>query len=286
MDNYKKNLHYPFIFFLVHSILYLISYAIGITNFYIILSSQYKSFFISSYIILGLSLIFMIKLIFLFKSSIDSIDNIKCSLIIYVIMSIISLVFIVVEYFLIFKNINDSKCILEKKYKIAYICISLFYHAYNNLIFIYECYIVIKAVHQNISERIQLQILEQRNNNNNNDYNNDKNKTQSSEKSKKDESFIKEETIVIVQGNFKEEIENNNENIVKIKKNSNLQNSSNTSRILKNENNDEDNKIYSIKKEKNMNNNRDINSKRLIINKPPPNNKKPNLRINSDNEEV
>ena len=283
MENERKNLHYPFIFIRIHSFIYLISYAIGITNFYVILSSEYKSFFISSFIILGLVFIFMVKLVCLFKSSYDSNDSIKCSLIIYTIMSIISLIFIVVEYYLIFKNINDPKCLLEKPYKIVYLCISLLYHVYNNLIFIYECYIVIKAVDKNISERIQSQNLQQGNNN----INNEKLETQSSEKAKKDISFVKEDTIVIVKGKFKDEQENQNENMVNIKNVSNIKNSSNTSRIFKDENNDEiEFKINNIENEKNMENNNNIYINKIIVRKIVPDNKKSNKKTNFDDEEL
>lgn len=193
----RKNLSYSFKFILVHVILYPLNYAIDIINFIFLLSLQIKSFFISCYIVQGLVLIFMVKMLGLFKSSYDATENIKCSLIIYTCLSVISLIFSAVEYFLILKNISLPKSQLDIKYKYTIISIGIFYHIYNNLIFIYECYIVTKGVKQNIEDRIQLQITERHS-----DVANNKNETQSSEKPKKIESFVKEDTVYIIEGKF------------------------------------------------------------------------------------
>ena len=196
MENFSKNLNFPFKFIRIHCFLYFISYGIALVNYFIIIPLKYKSFFISYFTIISLELIFLIKLVCLFKSSYDSTDSIKCILIIYNIMSFISAIFVVVEYILIFKNIKDPNCKLQMKYKIPILCISLLYYLYNNLIFIFEIYIVLKAIKQCIIDRIQSQSNERSN------ANNERNATQSSEKTRKCESFIKEDTIYIIQDNI------------------------------------------------------------------------------------
>jgi len=194
MENFNKNFDFPFKFVLVHSFLYFISYGIALVNYYIIVPLKYKTFFISYFTIISLELIFLAKLLCLFKSTYDSTDSIKCILLIYSIMSIASLIFVSIEYVLIFKNIKDPNCKLEIKYKIPVLCISLLYYIYNNLAFIYESYIVLKGLKQCIIDRLQTQSNER--------CGNEGNVTQSSEKAKKIESFVKEDTIYIIQGNL------------------------------------------------------------------------------------
>lgn len=194
MENFNKNFNFPFKFILVHSFLYFISYGIALVNYYIIVPFKYKTFFISYFTIISLELIFLSKLLCLFKSSYDSTDNIKCILLIYSIMSIISLIFVSIEYVLIFKNIKEPNCQLEMKYKIPVLCISLLYYMYNNLIFIYEGYIVLKGLKQCIIDRLETQSNER--------GGNEGNVTQSSEKAKKIESFVKEDTVYIIHGNL------------------------------------------------------------------------------------
>jgi len=193
MENFNKNFNFPFKFILVHSLLYFISYGIALVNYYIIVPLKYKTFFISYFTIISLELIFLAKLLCLFKSTYDSTDNIKCTLLIYSIMSIASLIFVSVEYVLIFKNIKEPNCKLEMKYKIPVLCISLLYYMYNNLIFIYESYIVLQGLKQCIIDRLQSQ---------SNERGNEGNVTQSSEKAKKIESFVKEDTVYIIHGNL------------------------------------------------------------------------------------
>ena len=220
MENNTSNYIRPHKYILIHTILYPISYVLGILNFSIILISQYRSFFISCYIIQGLVIIFMVKMICLFKSKYDSTENIRCTLIIYIALSFISLIFVSIEYLLIFKNFNLSRCKMDKKYKIAFVCIGIIYHTYHNLSFIYECFIVVKAVKKNIQDRVQIQIAEIRH-----EIDKNKNETQSSEKPKKNESFVKEDTIYIIQGKFDEK--SNNENNICNIKNININNNDN-----------------------------------------------------------
>lgn len=214
MDNFRKNLSFPFKFILIHLFLYFISYGIALVNYFIIVPFKYKTFFICYFTIISLELIFMIKLVCLFKASYDSTDNIKCILIIYAIMSFISAIFISVEYVLIFQNIKDPTCKLEMRNKIPIICISLLYCAYNNLIFIFECYIVLKGLKQCILDRIQSQ------SNRRNNVNDERVATQSSEKTKKYESFVKEDTIYIIHGNLNNKPSSiNNEDVIIINNN-------------------------------------------------------------------
>jgi len=241
MENFSKNLSFPFKFILIHLFLYFVSYGIALVNYFIIVPLKYKTFFISYFTIISLELIFMIKLVCLFKASYDSTDNIKCILIIYTIMSFISAIFVSVEYVLIFKNIKDPTCKLEMRYKIPIICISLLYYAYNNLIFIFECYIVLKGLKQCIMDRIQSQ------SNGRNNVNNERVATQSSEKTKKYESFVKEDTIYIIHGNLNNKSSSiNNVEVI------NINNNICDSKDKINENND--------KNKKNKNGNKEFNT--------------------------
>ena len=83
MENNKVDLSFLFKFILIHIILYPVSYAFDIVNFCIILSSRYNRFFILYYIIEGLDIIFMEKLLLTLKSKNELFESIKCSLIIY-----------------------------------------------------------------------------------------------------------------------------------------------------------------------------------------------------------
>ena len=209
MENNSKNYNFPYKYMIIHTILYPISYVLDILNFSIILAEKYRSFFISCYIVQGLVIIFMVKFLCLFKSKYDSTDNIRCIIIIYTFLSLISLIFVGIEYLLILKNFNLPKCKMDKKYKIPFICIGILYHAYHNLSFIYECIIILKAVKKNIDERIQNQAAENQNEKN-------KNETQSSEKQDKKESLVKEDTIYIIHGNFNDKLNNEFSNIQRI----------------------------------------------------------------------
>lgn len=250
MDNNKKHFNYPFRYFLIHIILTPISYTFGILNFTIILCLKYRSFFISSFIIQVLVIIFMIKLLCLFKTKFDSTDNIKCTLIIYSFLSFIALIMVSIEYTLIFQNINLPKSQMDKKYKISFICISILYHIYHNLNFIYEFYIVIREIKKYLDDRVDAQISERRNAQNKN-----KNETQSSEKPKKNESFIKEDTIYIIHG----KINDNSIQSDNIKENAcNIKNNNNSERKL----NQEDNKEV-----KNNNENKNISKESYINSK-------------------
>lgn len=257
MENYKKNINFSIIFIRIHFILYLISYGIDIVNYQIILSSKYKSFFISLYIIIALLLILMLRMIYLLKSPSDLTDSIKSSLIVYIIMSVICLIFVIVEYMLIFQNFNDQNCKLQKKYKILFLIISLLYHVYNNLIFVFECYIITLALNNKILDRIQSQNSEERNENNDINSNNG---TQSSETAKKSEPYIKEDTIYIIYGKTKEDFLNNiHNNIYNIT--CDIKNS--TERTLKSENNIETE--YNINKNKKGNISNQTNTNNIII---------------------
>lgn len=255
MENNANNYIRPHKYILIHTILYPISYVLDILNFSIILISQYRSFFISCYIVQGLVIIFMVKMLCLFKSKYDSTDNIKCTLVIYIALSFISLIFVSIEYLLIFKNFNLPRCKMDKKYKIAFVCIGIIYHTYHNLSFIYECFIVIKAVNKNIQDRVQIQIAEIRH-----EIDKNKNETQSSEKPKKNESFVKEDTIYIIQGKFDEK--SNNENNICNVKNININNNDNNNSSRRDINL---NCKYFKGKELQLNNGKVITNKNLSI---------------------
>ena len=218
MENIKNDFTFPFKFILIHIILYPLSYVFDIVNFCIILSFIYNKFFISYFIIETLVLIFMAKLLLALKSKNEPYESIRCSIIIYFFFSVLSLIFILIEYSLILKNFNLSNSKMNKKHKITFIIIGILYHIYNNLIFLYENYIIVKVYKKNLEERIN---LEQRRTNNKEKTLND---TKYSDKVKRVESFVKEDTIYIIQGKFNENLINsdNKNNIYTIQNNNSL----------------------------------------------------------------
>ena len=262
MENNKIDFSYPFKFILIHIILYPLSYAFDLVNFCILLSSKYKRFFISYYIIEGLAIIFIAKLLLTLKSKTEPYEAIRCSLIIYFFFSCLSLILVGIQYILILTNMNLPNSKMNKKYKIPFICLGILYHIYNNFIFIYEHYIIIKAYKKSLEDRIN---LEQRRTNIKEKSLND---TKSSDKVKKVESFVKEDTIYIIQGKFKENSLNNDNknNIYTIQNNNSLR----TERNLKSENkeNKEKNGLELAYKEKvkESNNNNEIADDKLFRN--------------------
>lgn len=181
----------------------------------------------------------MIKLLCLFKARFDYVNNIKCCLVAYSFLSFISLIFVSIEFILIFKNLKS--CNMNTKSKISFITISILFRIYHNLSFIYEDYIIIRAVKKKIKEGLELQMSERRNNR---VKNTNANATKSSDKPKKVESFIKEDTIFIFQGkhyNNSIYIDNkdNKESICIIKNNTNSERQLKTRRKDDEENNKE-----------------------------------------------
>ena len=253
MENNKIDFSLAFKFILIHIILYPITYAVDMVNFCIILSSNYKRFFTSYFIIEGLVIIFIVKLLLTLKSKNEPYESIRCSIIIYFFLSFLSLILVGIQYGLILINFNFPKSKMDKKYKIPFICLGILYHIYNNLIFIYENYIIIKAYKKHLEDRFN---LEQRRTNIKDKNLND---TKSSDKIKKVESFVKEDTIYIIRGNFKENSINSEDkkNIYVTQNNNSLRSEIN----LKNENEEKKNMpIINKKKEKEKNNNDEINN--------------------------
>ena len=208
-------------------------------NFCIILSSNYKRFFISYFIIEGLVIIFIVKLLLTLKSKNEPYESIRCSIIIYFFFSFLSIILVGIQYGLILINFNFPKSKMDKKYKIPFICLGILYHIYNNLIFIYENYII-KQRRTNIKDK-------------------NLNDTKSSDKIKKVESFVKEDTIYIIRGNFKENSINGDDkkNIYVTQNNNSLRSEIN----LKNENEEQKNlPIFNKEKEKEKNNKDEINN--------------------------
>jgi hypothetical protein len=222
-------------------------------NFCIILSSNYKRFFISYFVIEGLVIIFIVKLLLTLKSKNEPYESIRCSIIIYFFFSFLSIILVGIQYGLILINFNFPKSKMDKKYKIPFICLGILYHIYNNLIFIYENYIIIKAYKKHLEDRFN---LEQRRTNINDKNLND---TKSSDKIKKVESFVKEDTIYIIRGNFKENSINGDDkkNIYVTQNNNSLRSEIN----LKNENEEQKNlPIFNKEKEIEKNNKDEINN--------------------------
>ena len=230
MEATGNNFEIPLKMIIVHAILYPLSFVFDSIHFSILLKSQYKSFFISCYIIESLLFIFLLKMIGFLRSSFESKDSIMCNLLAYASLSVISLVFVIGEYVLIFKNFNIPTCHMEEKYKILFVITSLLYHIYNNLIFIFELIFILKS-NDKKSEPQQIQqprnIIIKRENTN---------KTSSSEKPEKEDSFVKEDTIFIIQGQVKDgdiSSDNQDKNIYEMRNSFN--NNSCANRNIKNE---------------------------------------------------
>ena len=187
MEHKKNYFEFPLKIIIIHLILYPLSFFFDIMHFSMVLSSQYKSFFISFYIIQFLLILFMCKIIGSLKSRYDSKNNLNCNLITYGSLSFLTLIFVAVQYALIFKKFNNPKSKMGKKLKIAFIVISLAYHLYNNLIFIYEL-IIIKIASDKDLQSMQIEVHQpqtRNNNSNNNDKKESQNETRYSDKQKK-----------------------------------------------------------------------------------------------------
>ena len=230
MEATGNNFAIPLKMIIIHAILYPLSFVFDSIHFSILLKSQYKSFFISCYIIESLLFIFLLKMIGFLRSSFESKDSIMCNLLAYASLSVITLVFVIGEYALIFKNFNIPTCDMEEKYKILFVITSLLYHIYNNLIFICELIFILKS-NDKKSEPQQIQqprnIIIKRENTN---------KTSSSEKPEKEDSFVKEDTIFIIQGQVKDgdiSSDNQDKNIYEMRNSFN--NNSCANRNIKNE---------------------------------------------------
>ena len=269
MEINKKDFKFLLNIVIIHTILYPLSFAFDMIHFYILLTSQNKFFFISCYIIQILLFIFLIKIMQLIKSRDELKGNINCNLLVYALMSFITLSFIIGEYSIIFKNFNNPKCKIGKTFKIFLVILSLLFHIYNNLSFIYELKLIKKIIDK-ISESQQSLPSHP-----SHPIRDTFNETRSSEKSKKNVSFKKEDTVYIIRGQFKENsiTVDNVENIYEVKSNINSCTNRNLKEQLfvKKENNTQDiNLGEEEKKEKfeiKKNENKTIDNEIIINNK-------------------
>ena len=145
MEATGNNFAIPLKMIIIHAVLYPLSFVFDSIHFSILLSSGYKSFFVSCYIIESLLFIFLLKMIGFLRSSFESKDSIMCNLLAYASLSVITLVFVIGEYALIFKNFNIPTRYMKEKYKILFVITSILYHIYNNLIFICELIFILKS---------------------------------------------------------------------------------------------------------------------------------------------
>lgn len=80
---------------IIHAILYPLSFVLDAIHFSILLISQYKSFFVSCYIIESLLFVFLLKMIGFLRTNFESKDSIKYNLLAYAVLSVITLVFVI-----------------------------------------------------------------------------------------------------------------------------------------------------------------------------------------------
>ena len=202
MEVIKNYFAFTLKFFTIHASLYPFTYIFDIMNFTILLSKQFKSFFITLFILEGLVIIFLLKLMGIIRSGYK--EMIKCNLTVYCFLSFITLIFVIIEYFYLFKFFNKLKCSMEKPNKIILIAIGIIYHLYNNSIFIYESIIIQIAIKKHLESQRNEQTQQARNVNININQENHDETRSSYNKHKKVDSFVKEDTVYIIKGNFKE----------------------------------------------------------------------------------
>ena len=257
MEFIKKNLANAYKLLKGHLFLHFISYAFCALS-YVHLFSYKKKYFIITFLTFQTLLVILIsQIICLLKTTnITSFDQIKCSLNIYTFISLIYFILIVTKFVLIFQMFN-----FKNKYKIILICVSIIYYIFDSLIFIYEYYIIFQQIKKNISDRIIIQLAQNRNIVNNSF----KNETQPSEKNNNNVTFEKEDTVYIICGKMDDNNNNNNQNNSnknnKVNFFSEIDNKSNNKEIIILKNKKSNNKINS---NNNDLNNTNISSKRKI----------------------
>ena len=191
MDAFIKNLIFSYKLLKYHFLAHVISYGFSFLIYIYLFSSKKKYFIITFLTFQTILLILISKMLCLLKiTHFSSLDQIRCSLNIYLISSFPFLVLIVIQYILIFGIFN-----WKNEYKIILIFISLLYYIFDSEMFIYEFILIDNQIKKSISERITMQID---NINRNIENNIAKNDTQPSEKSNKNETFEKEDTVYII----------------------------------------------------------------------------------------
>jgi len=208
-DILHKNFIFPIILLRAHFFIHLLSILFCALNYVYLFSYENKYFFATFMTFQVLLLIFILQMLCLLKSiCFNSLGQLKCSLNLYLLISLIFLILIIINYILIFQ------IFLYNKYKITLLCLGLMYYIFDGMLFLFECFVIFQLIKRSISERILMQI----NQNGNIENKNTKNDTQTSEKTNKNENYEKESTIYIIYDNNINN-KNNNTNIKKVNNN-------------------------------------------------------------------
>jgi len=208
-DILHKNFIFPIILLRAHFFIHLLSILFCALNYVYLFSYENKYFFATFMTFHALLLILILQMLCLLKSiCFNSLGQLKCSLNLYLLISLIFLILIIINYILIFQ------IFLYNKYKITLLCLGLMYYIFDGMLFLFECFVIFQLIKRSISERILMQI----NQNGNIENKNTKNDTQTSEKTNKNENYEKESTIYIIYDNNINN-KNNNTNIKKVNNN-------------------------------------------------------------------
>ena len=206
MDEFIKKLISTYKLLKSHFLIHFISYGFSALIYIYIFLLKEKYFFISFLTFQTILFILLSKMLCLLKiTHFSSLDQIKCALNLYLLLSFPFCVLVIYQYILIF-----GKFKWKNIYKIILIFISLLYFIFDCALFIYEYININDQIKASISVRITMQIDNQNRNVENNIAKND---TQPSEKTNKNETFEKEDTVYIIcEGNDKNKTEKKNKN--------------------------------------------------------------------------
>jgi len=208
-DILHKNFIFPIILLRAHFFIHFLSILFCVLNYVYLFCYENKYFFATFMTFHALLLILILQMLCLLKSiCFNSLGQLKCSLNLYLLISLIFLILIIINYILIFQIFHYNK------YRITLLCLGLMYYILDGMFFLFDCFVIFQLIKRSISERILMQI----NQNGNIENKNTKNDTQTSEKTNNNENYEKESTIYIIYDNNINN-KNNNANIKKVNNN-------------------------------------------------------------------
>ena len=208
-DILHKNFIFPIILLRAHFFIHFLSILFFVLNYVYLFCYENKYFFATFMTFHALLLILILQMLCLLKSiCFNSLGQLKCSLNLYLLISLIFLILIIINYILIFQIFHYNK------YRITLLCLGLMYYILDGMFFLFDCFVIFQLIKRSISERILMQI----NQNGNIENKNTKNDTQTSEKTNNNENYEKESTIYIIYDNNINN-KNNNANIKKVNNN-------------------------------------------------------------------
>ena len=191
-DILHKNFIFPIILLRAHFFIHFLSILFCALNYVYLFSYENKYFFATFMTFHALLLILILQMLCLLKSiCFNSLGQLKCSLNLYLLISLIFLILIIINYILIFQIFHYNK------YRITLLCLGLMYYILDGMFFLFDCFVIFQLIKRSISERILMQI----NQNGNIENKNTKNDTQMSDKTNKNENYEKESTIYIIYDN-------------------------------------------------------------------------------------